>query len=329
MINVAIVGCGQIGSRHLQALANLEEEATIYLVDSFPASLSVAHERFGEVWDESKNSMIHLKKMDRIESIDKKIDVAIISSNSAERARLTEDIINHASPKYLILEKFLFQRGSEYDVVKAVIEKNRVKAYVNQWISSNYMFCRIAQWLGDIDHLVMKVSGNNWGLSCNSVHFIDYFDMLTGRGNLKINESLLEGITESKRPGYYEFNGSILVGGPDDSELVLSSNCGEENDTSIYIDIRKGEKSVIIKISQDNKMQCMFEDNKSVASFTENTIPFQSNITHRIVQRLMLEGKCDLPAFERSSYHHLLVLPVFEEYVKEKTDIAWDSCPIT
>ena len=46
MINIAIIGAGELGSRHLQALAHLEEDATIQVVDSSEESRQITMERF-------------------------------------------------------------------------------------------------------------------------------------------------------------------------------------------------------------------------------------------------------------------------------------------
>jgi hypothetical protein len=49
----------------------------------------------------------------------------------------------------------------------------------------------------------MKVHGYSWGLSCNSVHFIDYFDRLIGGLSiLKVSNYNLDKILESNRAGY-------------------------------------------------------------------------------------------------------------------------------
>ena len=210
MINIAIIGCGQIGSRHLQALAFLEEEATIYLVDPNAKSRSIAYERFLDVARD--NSIINVLKDSNIVDIDKKLDIAIVSSSSNERYASIENLLQYSKPNYMILEKFLFQKKEEYLAVNDLIEKYHIKTYVNQWVSSTYAFNRFAKVLGEIKNLKMKVYGNSWGLSCNSVHFIDYFDRLIGGLSiLKVSNYNLDKILESNRAGYYEFTGSLSI----------------------------------------------------------------------------------------------------------------------
>ena len=49
-LNVSIIGSGQIGSRHLQALAHLQESVRIQLVDPSQSSLEVACQRFHSIY---------------------------------------------------------------------------------------------------------------------------------------------------------------------------------------------------------------------------------------------------------------------------------------
>ena len=49
MHSIAIIGAGQLGSRHLQAIARLTMPARVYLVDPSDAARDVARQRFGEM----------------------------------------------------------------------------------------------------------------------------------------------------------------------------------------------------------------------------------------------------------------------------------------
>jgi len=55
-MNIIIIGCGQIGSRHIQSLSNLEYPLNIQLVDPSKDSLRIAKNRFFEVCNNKDNS---------------------------------------------------------------------------------------------------------------------------------------------------------------------------------------------------------------------------------------------------------------------------------
>lgn len=42
MVNVAIIGCGEVGSRYFQSLKLLDRKCTIYVVDSKNEALKLA-----------------------------------------------------------------------------------------------------------------------------------------------------------------------------------------------------------------------------------------------------------------------------------------------
>ena len=54
--NIAIIGGGQIGSRHLQGLAKLSKQFQIYVVDPDKQALSIAKQRYLEVSEPIKNN---------------------------------------------------------------------------------------------------------------------------------------------------------------------------------------------------------------------------------------------------------------------------------
>ena len=58
----------------------------------------------------------------------------------------------------------------------------------------------------------VDIFGENWGLSCNSLHFIDLICYLTDSNIISINTSgVSDKIMSSKRAGFIEFTGSIDV----------------------------------------------------------------------------------------------------------------------
>ncbi|MDH5645508.1 MAG: dehydrogenase, partial [Candidatus Heimdallarchaeota archaeon] len=80
---IAIIGVGQIGSRHLQGLTHLSIPSKIFLVDPIEASLDVAIKRYNEI---EKNNIHELIKYYEISELPKILDLAIIATSSDIRA---------------------------------------------------------------------------------------------------------------------------------------------------------------------------------------------------------------------------------------------------
>ena len=68
MKNIALIGCGQLGSRHLQALAFVKHKVKIQVVDSSSDSLKIAEIRFKEV---SQNFEGHISFHNDIRDLEK------------------------------------------------------------------------------------------------------------------------------------------------------------------------------------------------------------------------------------------------------------------
>ncbi|MCV3262394.1 Gfo/Idh/MocA family oxidoreductase [Vibrio harveyi] len=64
--NLLIIGAGQLGSRHLQALAQLDDKFSIYVLDPFEQSLEVAKQRYQEVAQETSPEVTYVTDMEAI-----------------------------------------------------------------------------------------------------------------------------------------------------------------------------------------------------------------------------------------------------------------------
>ena len=289
MLHLAILGCGQIGSRHLQSLALLEEPAQIHLVDPSGQSLETAEERFSQVVSASHSGAFRLIRHSSPDTLPATLDLAIIASSSIHRAGLCERLLDASQPKFLILEKFLFQRAADYARIGDLLFAKQVPTYVNQWMATTFAFQRITSWIG-AERVDMKVSGRGWGLCCNAVHYIEPFQHLTGHQQLHVGSAVFdEGCQDSKRSGYRELFGTIRIGSDDGSSLELSCDSGPPEDV-IHIAISSGRRSVQIGFHMD-RFQCHFNDDGREWDDLF-WIPMQSQLTHRFVHQLL--GKVGL-----------------------------------
>ena len=108
MVKIVIIGSGQLGSRHLQALSLLDRPALIFVVDPNEDSLKLAEKRFLEI-SNAGNRIVDVKYCSSIDKIPNHIDLAIISTNSDIRRAIIENLLNCCRVNYLILEKVLFR----------------------------------------------------------------------------------------------------------------------------------------------------------------------------------------------------------------------------
>ena len=326
MLRIAIAGCGEIGSRHLQSLAQLEESTSILLIDPSSDAIATAKSRFEDILPNNLRGLISIREC-QLEEVEPEIDVAIISSSSGVRASLTRELLKYTRPKYIIFEKFLFTEESDYELIGSLLKEHNIKAWVNQWLSSTYAYRRMANWFTRESPISIKVSGDEWGLACNAVHFVDFFDYLNGRGTLTLNSCILDdGMLPGKRVGYFEVTGGISIWSANEAMLEMVSHRTKSNGLSSIT--MQNNKKMARATSAIGKLSCDYID--GAKSFHEDYIvPMQSNTTGKIIQSLMLFGECELPGFDRSAYQHKLVLGCIDSHFREKCDWTSIGCPIT
>lgn len=326
MSTFAILGCGQIGSRHLQSLALLDEAAEIHLVDPSDEALRIAKERFAQAVPPAQTSAFRIVQHGSTNTLPAALDVVIVACNSMQRASLCTSLLEASNPRFIIFEKFLFPRVADFARVENLLRERQIPAYVNQWMSATESFRRIAKdFMGS--PLQMLVSGRGWGLCCNAVHYIEPFQYLTGRTALRLEKTdFQEGFQDSKRAGYREIFGALTISAPDGSQLRLTCDPGPVEE-AIHINLSNGRLAVAIEFYMD-RFECRFEKSRQNWQATL-PIPRQSQLTHLFVRDLLATGKCNLPDFTTSSAQHCLVLNAFLDHFRKYDPSIGETCPIT
>ena len=317
-MNILVIGCGQIGSRHIQSLANAKFGVLIYALDKSDESLRKARLLFEQVKCRHKNTKLIVIR--RLVEILVEIDVAIIASNSRERAALVSALLDKVVPKHIILEKVLFSRMTDYTKFEKIFDSVNTKVWVNQYMG--YEFSFLSKYFKSGENFHMKVSGN-WGLCCNSVHFIEIFHHLCGRLTLKlVSSAFASEYKKSKRDGYLELSGSIEICSSAKHRLTL--DCDFQSDETV-IDIEIcSENKKLMDVWANEYHTCTFTDRLS-SSTRRYYSRRQSERTLDLVVSLRDRGECNLPNYQQSSGHHLLVLEQFKEkFLALGLDISQD-----
>ncbi len=326
MINLALIGCGKIGSRHLQSLVKLNYKTNIYLVDPKSESINVS---LNLIENELKqNSKISIKPCSKLDEIPKGLDFAIIASDSKPRFEIFRSLMKKKAPKYLILEKLLFSKEEEFTEALEIYKKEDVKIWVNQWMSAEPSFRDLCNFFNQEKKIELSITGDNWGLCCNSVHYLELFDFLCQKRDLKIQEYDFEKVIFSKRKGYLELNGKIIVSSSNGSKLFLTSNDAgklEGEEILIFITTPSAKAKCVFKM---DSLDCKLEVNDKKIN-RKYDLFLQSNFTHRVIEEIFETGSCKLPYLDRAIYHHKLFYPSFRNFFMEKGIDLSEGIPIT
>lgn len=324
-MNILVVGAGQLGSRHLQSLMKSSSMLMVYVVDQSQNSLLLAKNRVEEVTNQSGTTVSYHTHLDEIKNT--QFFLTIIATSSAPRLLVLREVLERFESQNIILEKFLFQNLESYALAESLISCSKSSVFVNCPLRTYPIFKEIKKAISVSDCPIhMHYSGGQWvSLACNSIHYIDLLAFL---GNAKLHNvdcsNIDSEIIPSKRLGYIEFTGMLTCEFTNKSRLELESLRGSKKDSTIIITFGK-ETFKIDELTGNYKY---YRGTKLINSDNYD-VPYQSDLTHQVLDQLVKKGTCDLSAYnESSSYHQLFLREMLVTYNKiTKKDAK--SLPIT
>ncbi len=309
--NLCIIGVGQIGSRHLQALKAVKTPLEIWVVDKSADSLKVAKERYESMDTSGGNHVLHYQNQMPENSV---FDVAIIATTSEPRAMITKELLKNNKVKYLILEKILFRKKNDYTEIEKLLAQHKVKTWVNCPMRMMPFYAGLKNEF-DSKKITYTLYGNQSGMATDLIHHVDFVSFLTGSTNLEVDPRLLDKkLKDSKRKGYLETTGSLSVFFENGSQLI--ARCDD-----------KGQSTKIIEIFDDEKRYIIFESqNKALMSKAPNwkleeikfNLSYQSQLTTTVIENLLNSGKNALPTYKESAKLHLQTFEPIRKYFKLK-----------
>lgn len=319
MYNIAVIGIGQLGSRYLQGLKKVSNiKLNIWAIDNNDESLTIGKSRYEEI---SPNPMQQITFSNSILDLPQTLDLLIISTNSKQRLSVLKDVIHIRSVKNLILEKFLFPNLGEYAEAETILTTQKINTWVN-CPKRIYSYNQDIQTQLDSHHpIIISFKGTNWGLCCNSIHFIDLFLFFTQETSFEVNtEGLQKKIYNSKRNGYIELQGTLIVTAGIHQLTLTSTDDSCDNTTSMTIE----NNGHIFSIDfTKNTLSKGNENPKTIHT------PLQSEITESIVSELLTNNRCELPIYQFSSASHVKLLKALINFTNSITGSHENGCPIT
>jgi len=351
MYTILLIGAGNIGRRHLQGLLLSPFAYSIYVVDPIAACLDLAKTAVAEVV--APTVTLHtVYYYSSIQQVPTACDVAIIATNADVRKVVVEELLAHTTPRYLILEKVLFQKEADYKTIGQLIYKKNIPTFVNctRRYFSHYRKIKQLITAAESEHLFkqgasalvpgekvkglsysMTVTGSNWGLACNTIHLLDLFQYLNEHSTYDFSiEQLDEAIIPSKRVGFIELSGTIANDLKTDYHFSASSVL--EKNHPLVIDIKVGDLHFIINetegtihFKQDEKEN--LSNQESNLTIPYNALPL-SKASYLFVNDLLLSGTCGLTSYFVSAQLHLCLLKGYAQFLTPRMNVE-AGIPIT
>lgn len=316
--SLLLVGAGQLGSRYLQGFVASESELEITVVDPSLESLQTAKSRWIEAGGDRCSHEV--RWLGSLPADLKRVDIALIVTSSKGRASLIKKIANTIQVSYWVLEKHLAQSASELNLIQ-LATANSLGCWVN-------LPRRLMKWhsllkaqFAEIGPLHVSVSTGLPELAGNCIHFIDLVSWWTGEQLRSVDTTFLgKDWFPAKRPRYYEIDGELTVRFSGGSTLI----------------VREGPKWPVMsmRISTLNAEYWEVDENLGTAiapskECFRGVLELQSSISGRLVDEILLRGKCDLPTLHESAATYTIFLDAMLAHWNRAQNRNDDLVPIT
>lgn len=308
MIKIAIIGAGQLGSRHLQALNLVQTNLDITVIDPNQESLNTAKSRFEASVGQVKHQITYQSHFDIADDL----FIAIVASTSSTRRQIIESLLAQTKLSHLILEKLLFTRFQDYCDVETLLAKTQSKVWVNCCMRMMPFYNQLVERFSNTA-IQYRVSGSQYGLITNAIHYLDHVAQLTGSNDYQINTAYLDKqIIPSKRPGFYEVTGTLIAEFGNGSLAVLQS--AKEGNAPVQIEIYNHEHRVISRETEHKAWVASAQEDWQWRE-QQAQIPFQSTLTADLVNSLLQDNLCQLPDYATSKHIHLQLLAPLKQFL--------------
>ena len=295
-----IIGAGQLGSRHLQGLLKATVEQQVYVLDPFPSSLELAATRAAEV-----PHQVTLHFISSMEQLPPALDLVIVATGADVRADVVQQLLTRHSVRYLVLEKVLFQDPGSYESIRTLLDTTGTPAWVNhpRRMFAHYRQIREALSLQPGPH-IFTATGSNWGLACNALHLVDLCCFLSGSEVAELDLQWTDPVIHpSKRPGFIEFTGTLRGRMEDNSVFLITSLDAEPGALTVQI-ASASQRWLVQEGGKPSMVSWSSADGFSTAVSGSFVNEFQSGLTTRLAEQLLLNGGCDLPTYDEACKAH-------------------------
>ncbi|OGN02451.1 MAG: hypothetical protein A2655_01850 [Candidatus Yanofskybacteria bacterium RIFCSPHIGHO2_01_FULL_43_42] len=321
---VIIIGAGNIGSRHLQALRAVKISLEIIVVDPAQNSLNLSKERY-QTMPRGK----HEHKISFFTEIPdnlKSVDLGIIATCSDTRAEITRKLLAKTKVRHLVLEKLLFNKKKDYKSIGLLLKKNKVKTWVNCPMRMMPLYKNIQPELKKTK-IAYYATWAGFGLITSAIHYLDHMVFMTGSDDFTVNTDGIDSKPiPSKRKGFLELSGTLQI---------LFKN-GSVGNLACFIN---ANLPILIQFHCE-KLRCIARETEAKAWISragedwkwkeiDAQIPFQSQLTTGLAEDILSRGECGLVGYEQSAKTHLQLLePVFN-FLNKNSSKKYDYYPFT
>jgi predicted dehydrogenase len=310
---VLVIGAGQIGSRHLQALARSNLVSCAHVVEPYADSRTRAAQR----WQEAGGTPERLQFV--ADETWPRCAAAICASPATGRLAIIERLAA-IGVSHLLSEKVLFPNQADYTRSLEIVASAGINTAINHIYRYAPAFAVLRD-LAPVPPLHIEIAAGDNGLGCNLIHFLDLFEYLTCSMLARLQVGIDRPYRSSSRGSHYlEFSGH-------------ASAATQRGDTFALTFTPASTRAPRIRVTGSG-FEATFDESIPKVESTHrqlHDLPFApprvSDLSARILEE-MHEGRCRLPSFAASHRANELMLQAFNREIHGRDEPTL-VCPIT
>ena len=314
MVRVVVVGCGGIGSRHIQGAAKCPEVSRIDCVEISEDNISLSKSRLKEIEHDKQVNFYR-----QITDLTGNVDVCIIATPSGVRKKVLLDVLEQTTVRCFILEKIVFQEEEDFELIIETLASRGIKCWVNCYSRAEERYKYIKNNIAGDEILKIEAAypnPPNFNLASSVIHSIDLFCYLRDNYQLDLDLSGLEDmLISSKHAGYSEFRGTIRANNNLGDSLVVRP---APVDGLTYTIRSKGVEYVC---SESKDYFTLNSGTSGVA--IESKLLWQNCLTNLYIGDIINNNKCVLPTLEESfKIHKVMFKSIRKHFGVERVNIT-------
>ena len=322
-----LVGCGELGSRHLQALASVASVREIEVVEPRPEGQALGQRRLKEAIDPAQSTKV--RWLSSLEEASRGGDVCILATQADIRGLLLHEIAETKDYSSFLLEKMVTPSVPEYEELMQFSKNLGLSVWVNCKSRAQYSHKRAKKHLGLSGNIYLNAFGGNHGLVTNGVHIADLFCFYDGSDRIFLDESAVDPVLHSSKRGANLFDLSGCLTGHSESGSRLKMTLSSNHTGPMFFSVASQD----YRASINDETKCLYESN-SANGWEWNRIPYDENIfvsyiTRIFVSEILSTGKCELPTLEECYPAHKFVLGELLGHFNKLLGTDGDRCPVT
>ncbi|MDO8527409.1 MAG: Gfo/Idh/MocA family oxidoreductase [Deltaproteobacteria bacterium] len=324
---ILIVGCGQLGSRHLQAIASVPFVREIEVVDPRPEALEIGRKLLSEIPERQRP--ISFRWVTSIEEATKGGDLCIVATQAKGRSDIIFQVSELLGYKNFLIEKIVTQSVADYERLLDFAKRKKLSIWVNCKSRAHPSHKRVKASLKPGEPIVFNISGGNHGLANNGLHGADLFAFYDQTSEIKNAGAVIDPVLHPSKRGPEVFDLTGTLHGYTDKGSQFTLSFSANNTAPAQFSICSPSYRAVV----DDAMKWFFESSADTG-WVWRQVPYEanlmvSNMTRNFAMDILSKGKCELPTLEECFPAHQFILNALQPHFKKLMKKEIQHCPVT